>query len=130
MVLQEQCLLPLEGKGLPRSCLLQRAKTAARTCVKQRLPAFPRRPPPQVCLLKMNPVNDYAGPLLEALLAPLVARQLVQLVYGGAEVGKHAARHELVTDVHLTGECRRSKAARQSEIAAVPGRAAARQQHG
>ncbi len=55
------------------------------------------------CLLKMNPVNDYQGPVVERLLAPLVAGGYVQLVYGGAAVGKHVVHHPDVARVHLTG---------------------------
>jgi hypothetical protein len=54
-------------------------------------------------LLKMNPVNDYLGPIFSTVLAELVDRGVLRIVYGGAEVGTHLVRHEGVTDVHVTG---------------------------
>src|SRR5207302_4132142 len=40
----------------------------------------------QVCLLKMNPVNEWVGPFLEKAFAPLVAAGFVRVVYGGGDV--------------------------------------------
>lgn len=54
-------------------------------------------------VLKMNPVNDYLGPIFEQVLAELIDRGVLRIVYGGAEVGAHLVRHEGVTDVHVTG---------------------------
>jgi hypothetical protein len=54
-------------------------------------------------LLKMNPVNDYLGPILELVMSELVERGVLRIVYGGAEVGTHLVRHEGVADVHVTG---------------------------
>jgi hypothetical protein len=41
-----------------------------------------------LCIVKLNPCNDYVGPQIELLLAPFVTRGFVQLVYGGAEVSQ------------------------------------------
>lgn len=38
----------------------------------------------EVAVVKMNPVNDYLGPLLRRALAPLVERGFVEFAYGGA----------------------------------------------
>jgi acyl-CoA reductase-like NAD-dependent aldehyde dehydrogenase len=54
-------------------------------------------------ILKMNPVNDYVGPVFEKVCAELIDRGVLRIVYGGAEVGAHLVRHEDVTDVHVTG---------------------------
>ncbi|HVS68089.1 MAG TPA: aldehyde dehydrogenase family protein [Mycobacteriales bacterium] len=54
-------------------------------------------------ILKMNPVNDYAGPIFEKICAELIDRGVLRIVYGGAEVGTHLVRHEDVTEVHVTG---------------------------
>jgi acyl-CoA reductase-like NAD-dependent aldehyde dehydrogenase len=54
-------------------------------------------------LLKMNPVNDYLGPIFEQVLAELIDRGVLRIVYGGAEVGAYLVRHDGVTDVHVTG---------------------------
>jgi acyl-CoA reductase-like NAD-dependent aldehyde dehydrogenase len=56
-----------------------------------------------VVLLKMNPVNEYLGPLLERALRPLIERGYLAIVYGGAEVGSYLAYHPSVGDVHITG---------------------------
>lgn len=54
-------------------------------------------------ILKMNPVNDYLGPIFEKVCAELINRGVLRIVYGGAEVGTHLVRHDDVTDVHVTG---------------------------
>lgn len=56
-----------------------------------------------VCLLKMNPVNEWSGPILERALAPLVEAGLLRIVYGGADVGSYLVEHEGVDDIHITG---------------------------
>jgi len=57
----------------------------------------------EVVVLKMNPVNDYLGPVLEEVLAPLIAEDYLRIVYGGADVGGWLCRHEAVETVHITG---------------------------
>ena len=59
-----------------------------------------------VCVLKMNPVNEWVGPHLERALAPLIDRGYLRIVYGGAEVRGHLCEHPLVDDVHITGSDR------------------------
>ena len=54
-------------------------------------------------ILKMNPVNDYAGPIFEKICAELIDRGVLRIVYGGADVGAHLVRHDDVADVHVTG---------------------------
>jgi acyl-CoA reductase-like NAD-dependent aldehyde dehydrogenase len=54
-------------------------------------------------ILKMNPVNDYLGPIFETICAELINRGVLRIVYGGAEVGTHLVRHDDVTEVHVTG---------------------------
>lgn len=54
-------------------------------------------------LLKMNPVNAYLGPHLADLFRPLVERDLVRIVYGGAQAGAYCVDHSLVAAVHITG---------------------------
>ncbi len=55
------------------------------------------------CILKMNPVNAYLGPFIEAAFAPAIARGFLAVVYGGAEEGGHLVNHPLVDEVHITG---------------------------
>lgn len=57
----------------------------------------------QVCLLKINPVNEWVGPFLEQALSPLIDRGYLRIVYGGSEAGAYLIRHPDVDDVHITG---------------------------
>ncbi len=58
------------------------------------------------CVLKMNPVNEYLGPVLQLALQPLVDGGFLRFVYGGAEVGKYLCNHDLVDEIHITGSDR------------------------
>ena len=60
----------------------------------------------RVCLLKMNPVNEYLGPIFEEVFAGLIAAGFVRVAYGGAEVGEHLAHHPQIDEVHVTGSNR------------------------
>jgi acyl-CoA reductase-like NAD-dependent aldehyde dehydrogenase len=57
----------------------------------------------QVVVLKLNPVNEYQGPILEQIFQPLIDDGFMTVAYGGAEVGKHLANHPLVDTLHITG---------------------------
>ena len=57
----------------------------------------------QVCMLKMNPVNEYLGPILERAFASFIEAGYVQIVYGGAEVGEYLTTHADVEELHITG---------------------------
>lgn len=56
-----------------------------------------------VCVVKMNPVNEWSGPFFEKAFAPLIERGYLAVVYGGADEGKYLVEHPLVDDVHITG---------------------------
>ncbi len=60
----------------------------------------------QVVILKMNPVNDYVGPILEEVMKPLIDQGYLAIVYGGAELGSQLCEHEQVDEVHITGSDR------------------------
>lgn len=60
----------------------------------------------KVCLVKLNPVNEYLGPMYERAFQPLVERGYLRFVYGGAEVGSYLSYHPQVMDVHITGSDR------------------------
>jgi aldehyde dehydrogenase (NAD(P)+) len=60
----------------------------------------------QVCMLKMNPVNEYLGPFLEEAFAPLIAAGFVRVVYGGGDIGAWLCDHRLVEEIHVTGSAR------------------------
>ncbi|MBT8467300.1 MAG: aldehyde dehydrogenase family protein, partial [Deltaproteobacteria bacterium] len=57
----------------------------------------------QVVLLKMNPVNEYLGPLIDEMFEPLRERGFFRVVYGGAAEGDYLCLHDLVEDIHVTG---------------------------
>jgi hypothetical protein len=59
-----------------------------------------------VCILKMNPVNEYLGPFVERAFAPAIERGFFAVVYGGADVGRHLVEHPLTDEVHITGSDR------------------------
>jgi len=59
-----------------------------------------------VCLIKMNPVNEWSGPYLERALDPLISRGFLRIVYGGADVGSYLVYHDGIDDVHITGSDR------------------------
>ena len=56
-----------------------------------------------VCLMKMNPVNDYVGPILEEIFAPLRTYGFVDFVYGGPDVGAYLTNHPGIDAIHMTG---------------------------
>jgi len=60
----------------------------------------------QVVVLKMNPVNEYLGPLLERAFESLVEDGYLAVVYGGADVGSELCHDPRVDTVHLTGSDR------------------------
>ena len=56
-----------------------------------------------VCMLKMNPVNDYLGPIFERAFAPLVDEGYLRFAYGGPEVGQYLCASAAVDEIHITG---------------------------
>lgn len=60
----------------------------------------------QSVLLKMNPVNEYVGPIFERAFASLIEADLLRVVYGGAEVGANLVACDGVDTVHITGSDR------------------------
>lgn len=82
----------------------------------------------QVCLLKLNPVNDYLHDLLAQALAPLIAMDALRIVTGDARAGAWLTTHPAVDEIHITGS-REShdaivwgdgEAARQRRAAGMP----------
>ncbi len=60
----------------------------------------------EVVVLKMNPVNEYLGPVIEKAFQCLVDDGYFGVVYGGAEVGQHLTAHEKIDTIHITGSNR------------------------
>ncbi len=59
-----------------------------------------------VVMLKMNPVNDYVSPLIEAIFAPFIRFGFLRVISGGAKVGEYLTHHPDVDEIHLTGSAR------------------------
>jgi len=64
----------------------------------------------KACLLKLNPVNAYLGPILEDAFAAAIARGVLAVVQGGAEEGAYLAGHAGIDEVHVTGSDRTHEA--------------------
>lgn len=56
-----------------------------------------------VCIVKLNPVNDYLLPVFEQIFAPLIERGYLHFVTGGGDVGAFLCQHPLVETMHITG---------------------------
>ncbi len=56
-----------------------------------------------VCLVKLNPVNDYLAPVFDDIFAPLIERDFLLFVTGGGELGAYLCQHTLVDTIHITG---------------------------
>lgn len=57
----------------------------------------------QVVLLKMNPVNEYLGPLVERAFRQLIVEGFFRIFYGGVDEGAYLCNHAKVDTIHLTG---------------------------
>lgn len=57
----------------------------------------------QATILKLNPVNDYLIDVLQVALKPLIARGVLRIVRGGADVGQYLCEHPGVDEIHITG---------------------------
>jgi len=60
----------------------------------------------QVAILKLNPVNDYLGPILEDVFGEFVRRGFVRFAYGDAEIGAYLTAHPGIDTIHVTGSQR------------------------
>ncbi len=60
----------------------------------------------EVVMIKMNPINDYLGPIFEKVFAPLIDKGFIQFAYGGGDVGAFLTNHDLVDTIHITGSAR------------------------
>ena len=57
----------------------------------------------QVVILKLNPVNTYLGPVLNAGFRSLIEGGYLRIVYGGVEEGSYLCHHAAVDEIHMTG---------------------------
>jgi acyl-CoA reductase-like NAD-dependent aldehyde dehydrogenase len=56
-----------------------------------------------VCVVKMNPVNDYLSPHFAEIFAEFIDRGWLRFVHGGPDVGGYLAHHDGVHAIHMTG---------------------------
>ena len=57
----------------------------------------------QVVVCKMNPVNEYLGPVFEGIFGQLIRDGYLAFVYGGGDVGEYLSHHDAVQAIHITG---------------------------
>ena len=62
---------------------------------------------------KVSEKVEFAGPILEKILAPLVSANALRLVYGGPKVGAWLAARPEFSHIHLTGSARTAAAVAQ-----------------
>ena len=67
-----------------------------------------------VVLLKMNPIHEALGEVLEEAFACLIADGYMRIVRGGAQEGALACSHTEVDNLHITGSSHTYKAVAQS----------------
>ncbi len=56
-----------------------------------------------VCMLKMNPVNAYLGPILERAFRTFADDGFLRFAYGDAAAGAYLCSHAAVDEIHITG---------------------------
>ena len=56
-----------------------------------------------VCILKTNPVNEYLAPIFKKVFTPLIERNFLRVVTGGAETGAYLTAHRDIDEIHITG---------------------------
>lgn len=59
-----------------------------------------------VVIVKMNPVNDYLGPIFERAFAALIDDGYLRFAYGAGDVGAYLCQHRDVDSIHITGSSR------------------------
>jgi hypothetical protein len=59
-----------------------------------------------VVLCKLNPINEYLGPVYEKGFAPLIEDGILRIAYGGRETGEFLTTHPEIDEIHMTGSKR------------------------
>jgi aldehyde dehydrogenase (NAD(P)+) len=60
----------------------------------------------QVVALKLNPVNDYLGPIYSEIFSDFIDRGFLRVFYGGNDTGATLVQNPDVDTVHITGSAR------------------------
>lgn len=56
-----------------------------------------------VCIVKLNPVNDYLLPIFDRIFEPMTSRGFLAFVQGDGVAGSYLCTHALVDTIHITG---------------------------
>ncbi|HEY2981240.1 MAG TPA: hypothetical protein VGJ22_08675, partial [Anaerolineales bacterium] len=106
----------LQGDGIPQAAFYQSQQKKGRLClilgagnVGGLVPGdflYKMFVEGQVVAVKMNPVNEYLGPIFEEGFAALIKAGFLQILYGGAHEGTYLANHPTVDTLHMTGSDR------------------------
>ena len=56
-----------------------------------------------VSLLKVHPVNNYLKEIFDKIFEDFISAGYVQIVSGGADVGKYLCKHDEIDHIHITG---------------------------
>lgn len=56
-----------------------------------------------VVMVKLSPLLDHLGPVLEDVFEPFVRRGFLRFAYGSGDVGSYLAYHDDVDEIHITG---------------------------
>ena len=57
----------------------------------------------EVVVCKMNPVNEYLGPIFEDIFEPVIRDGYLAFVYGSGDLGAYLTGHPDVQAIHITG---------------------------
>ena len=60
----------------------------------------------EVVMIKMNPINEYLGPIFEKIFAPFIENGFIKFAYGGGDIGAYLTHHDDVETIHITGSGR------------------------
>jgi hypothetical protein len=60
----------------------------------------------EVCIVKMNPVNEYLSPVFHRAFRALIDAGYVEIVEGGPDAGDYLCHHPRIDSIHLTGSDR------------------------
>lgn len=106
----------LEDGGIPQASFYQRKDRKGQVCIVLGAGNVAALVPGdflhqlfvegQVVALKMNPVNEYLGPVIEEAFAALIKAGVLQVLYGGKKEGQYLCHHPLADTVHMTGSDR------------------------
>jgi acyl-CoA reductase-like NAD-dependent aldehyde dehydrogenase len=57
----------------------------------------------RVIIVKVHPVTEFVGEIIEECFAPFIKAGFVRIVYGGVKEGEYIVTHPSVDEIHMTG---------------------------